>query len=1094
VVNNAPVAVAIVPPGAIIGESIVLDGTRSTDPEGKSLTYAWELTGAPTGSAAQLSNTKTALSVFVPDVVGVYQFRLNVSDGVLTSTSAEGSLTVRRANMAPVAVARTVASSVLVGQVVTLDASGSYDDDRDLITYDWAMITRPADSVTLLTGVSSPQPAFLADKPGRYVFSLIVNDGRLSSKAATIAVDAGVKNMPPVANVADVEPVLTGSTVILNGAGSKDPNNDNIRFTWTFASTPGTSAPAISGANTVRPSFAPQVEGDYLVKLVVDDGELSSEPAFVRVSVAKANQRPTAIILASSNVTLGETVVLDGARSTDPNVDPLTYFWSIISKPQGSAGNLQGVRSPKATLEADKPGQYVVGLTVNDGTLDSFVATHIITAKTGNRPPVAQATTLTPSVKVGSDVLLSAASSSDPDASDLITYEWTLISIPVGSLAKLDNKLSVAPRFVPDREGQYLLGLTVRDNSLTPSSPVTLLVEASATNGRPVARVVPTTPVVAGTMVILDASKSDDPDPGDLVTYEWKLLARPPGSSSSLDLQVKNAVWSTLTPDVEGDYIVQLVVIDSKGLRSDPAVIKQTATRPAANRPPKATIQTATPSALTGATVVLDGAASLDPEVSMLSYQWSLISAPSGSSRTIQGAAENSPRITLLADKPGLYVVGLKVKDKAGLESELDTITITATASNRPPEARIDNLSATLAVGAEVVLSGERSLDPDLGNLIGYTWNLVSVPSLSGARLLNQGSAYTRFTPDRFGKYVVNLVVTDSNGASSQPYSVVVDVPAPTAENNRPVANAVALTPSVLVNALAVFDGSQSRDQDPNDRISYQWSLAALPPTSQLTPANALEGANSVRPTLKPDVEGDYLVQLVVTDSKGARSDPVITRVTAVRPTVNQPPSAIITSATPEVTVGATAVLEGSGSSDPERSALTYEWILVSQPLGSSSTPPTVPRLQSNPTSPRATLTTDMAGTYVVGLKVRDPAGLESSAATYTVVASSTPRDWAGVRVLPVSSGAVGQPLHLEVDPTSIPSNVSAASLNYAWSIVSAPIGASAVIGEPNTKRAVVIPDATGYWVFKLVVHQGVDALGNRINPTQPVVLVVRVN
>jgi hypothetical protein len=1073
--NLVPVAVVQALPAAIIGESVVLDGSRSTDPEGRSLTYSWELIAAPTGSAARLSNATTPLSIFVPDVVGVYQFRLVVSDGVLRSTPADVPMTVRRSNTAPIAVARAASLSVLVGQVVALDGTASYDDDRDLITYDWAMVSRPADSVSILNGVSSGQPTFLADRPGRYVLSLIANDGRVSSKASTIAVEAGIRNMPPVARAAEVAPVLVGSTVILNGSSSSDPNNDYIRFDWSFVATPGGSVPTMSGGDTVRPSFVPNVEGDYLVRLVVNDGALNSEPLIVRVSAAGANQRPTARVLAPSSVLIGETVLLDGAGSTDPNRDPLTYEWSVISKPQGSNGVVQGVRSPKATIEADRAGLYVVGLTVKDGSLESPIATHSFTAKAGNLPPVARVSTLTPSVKVGSQVVISGSTSTDPDLGDLITYQWTMISRPVGSAAELDSRSSAVPRFVADRPGLYVVGLTVLDTSKASSNTATLVIEAGSTNNPPSARAAAVNPVVVGSVAVLDGSQSSDPDLDDRITYEWQLLARPPTSSPALDLAAKNTVRPTLIPDVEGDYLVQLVVVDGSKARSEPVITRVTATRPAVNLPPVASIQAGSSSVPAGTTVVLDGASSVDPEGSVLTYEWSVISKPEGSTALLQG--DKAPKATLTADRVGTYVVGLRVRDGVN-SSPMVTYTVTATSLNRIPVARITALTPTsLKVGSTVVLSGATSSDPDAGDLIRYRWSLISAPVGSTAEFDSRTSAVPKFVTDRAGLYVVGLTVVDSKSAQSDLVTMVVEA---SAANAAPVARAVAVSPVVSLGSMTVLDGSQSIDDDLNDRITYDWRILARPPGS--SPFLGLSASTSVRPTLTPDAEGDYLIQLTVSDGK-ARSEPVIVRVTALRAPVNLPPTASIWSLSSSVFQGATVVLDGTSSRDPEGLPLTYTWSLIAQPVGAD---PAVVRLQGT-SAPRVTLLADFPGTYVVGLKVRDPGGVESPVVTYAVTASDTPRPIAGV--VASASSRVGEPLTLDGSSSQ---RFSGPPLSYTWSVVSAP--GNATIGEPTAMRTVIIPNAAGFWVFKLVVDQGKDANGRPINPSLPEIIVVNVN
>jgi hypothetical protein len=71
-----------------VGDTVRLDGSRSSDPAGKPLAYIWELTDRPSGSRAELAEPITVSPTFVADQAGSFTVRLYVSDDVSLSAPA----------------------------------------------------------------------------------------------------------------------------------------------------------------------------------------------------------------------------------------------------------------------------------------------------------------------------------------------------------------------------------------------------------------------------------------------------------------------------------------------------------------------------------------------------------------------------------------------------------------------------------------------------------------------------------------------------------------------------------------------------------------------------------------------------------------------------------------------------------------------------------------------------------------------------------------------------------------------------------------------------------------------------------------------
>ncbi|MFZ1863664.1 MAG: heparinase II/III family protein [Polyangiales bacterium] len=79
-----------------------------------------------------------------------------------------------------------------------------------------------------------------------------------------------------------------------------------------------------------------------------------------------ANGRPAAVAPVSIQAEVGETVVLDGSPSCDPEDGPLNYAWSLRSAPAGSRWLLADTSAPRATMVPDVAGTYRVALQVMD--------------------------------------------------------------------------------------------------------------------------------------------------------------------------------------------------------------------------------------------------------------------------------------------------------------------------------------------------------------------------------------------------------------------------------------------------------------------------------------------------------------------------------------------------------------------------------------------------------------------------------------------------------------------------------------------------------------------------------------------------------
>lgn len=546
---------------AAAGSTITLDGTGSTDPESKPITYEWTQTSGPT---VTLNDRFASSPTFnSPDADATLVFSLVVNDGDLVSDpdSVTINFTLAVANTAPTADAgddQTLTAAA--GSTITLDGSGSTDPENDSLTYMWSQTSGP--NVTL-SDATAVMPTFSApDADAVLTFELIVNDGEFASPADSVAINftLAIGNSTPTADAGE-DQVLTaeaGSTISLDGSGSTDPENDVLTYLWSQTSGPTVT---LSDATAVSPNFsAPDADAVLVFELVVNDGEFSSpaDSVTINFTLAIANTAPTANAGPDQTVTAeqGATLALDGSGSTDPENDDLTYMWTQTS---GTMVTLSDATAAMPTFSApDADAVLVFSLVVNDGELASAADTVTLnyTAIPPNNAPVADAgPDQTLMAAAGTAVTLDGSGSSDADDNTL-TYSWTQTSGPTVTLSGANT---VSPTFnAPSEDGALVFSLIVNDgedDSAADTVTVTFTVDEA-----PVATAsVSAETVDSGGLVTLDGSSSTDAENATL-TYSWTQTGGPDVTLS--DATAASPTFTAPEVDAATALIFQLVVND----------------------------------------------------------------------------------------------------------------------------------------------------------------------------------------------------------------------------------------------------------------------------------------------------------------------------------------------------------------------------------------------------------------------------------------------------------------------------------------------------------------------------------------------------
>ncbi len=516
--NQAPKANAGVDLSVYSGQSVQLDGSASSDPNGTPVTYAWSQVGS-SPAAVTLSGATAARPSFTPTVPGTYEFSLVVSDGVLSSTPdtvkvVVGTAPPVAANLAPsstvTASSENSATTQTAAKAIDRFAVG-YPSDY---TKEWA--TAGGGSGTWLK-LTWPNPItidkiVLYDRPNsddaitgatlNFSDGTSVNTGALNNAGAATTVTFSTRtvtsvqltinqvsstthniglaeievwgylaaNRAPIANAGSDVAALTGTPTTLDGSASSDPDGNPISYVWT--QTAGASV-SLAGASSAKPTFTPAAAGTYTFQLVVSDGKLDSTDT-VTVTVAQ-NQPPVANAGPDAGGWTGKTVTLNGTQSSDPNGTALTFAWTQTGTTP-AAVTLTGANTATPTFVPTKEGVYTFLLTVSDGATTATDTVVITVQLTPNQNPIANAgpdQTVSPGVQV----TLDGSASSDPDGTAL-TYKWALTT---GTGITLSSTTAAKPTFTTNALGTYVFTLTVSDGVATATDTVTIEVKAAGT-------------------------------------------------------------------------------------------------------------------------------------------------------------------------------------------------------------------------------------------------------------------------------------------------------------------------------------------------------------------------------------------------------------------------------------------------------------------------------------------------------------------------------------------------------------------------------------------------------------------------------------
>lgn len=810
---------------AAINETLIFDGSQSSDKDGFITKYEWDFGDGNVAEGISVSHNYQKS--------GTYTVKLIVTDNSTTKTAVTSSTLSVVVNEPPVAVAGE--NQFLRIGITSFDASNSHDSDGVITKYLWDF------------GDGKKSEGIRANhiytEPGEYPVTLkVIDNSKTSNNFGTSSLIVKI-NAKPISKPGEDLIVATNQMFNLSGSNSYDSDGKIVKYSWSLGNEilsnevsfqhqftkPGlyqiglmvqddfpipdydfksisvlvnTPPKAIITAPTKGMVSSPikfdaglssDFEGEiseylwsfsdgtsergkiinktfsksgyYDVELKVTDKQNVSNSSSITNTTIFVNSRPSAITTTSIK-SCDKIIALDASSSVDAEGDPLSYIWNFYDGSQPKEG---------VTVQHNfkQPGIYPILLTVDDNHKLPNSRYSIQTIIEINAPPIAIIGSDT-TICTGDILILNGLYSKDPEGG-LLKYEWMFDD---GQTMSGESVLKTWKK-----SGVYQVTLKVTDNSGLPCSTsfdsklITVIESPVADAGDDITTCV-------NTPIYFDGSKSTDID-GVVDAYEWDFGDGEFGSGAK-PIHIYKEV---------GTYKVKLIITGSSNGKCDNKGYDELLIT--VNEGPIANF-TAKDSVAKGETIYFDASPSTSNDATIISYEWDFADGSTSDGRTVSH----------IFNKSGNYLVRLKIKTDSQNECN-QTMAFQNIFVNDGPIAKAgENLS--VSASESFMLDASKSYDND-GNISEYKWEF-SNGDIRYGKIIEHSISQS-------GNYSVTLTVTDnttlSNNKAEDKLFILV---------NAPPSAIIESVDKAYQNTSVLFDASNSFDVD-GDLLSYEWYI-----------------------------------------------------------------------------------------------------------------------------------------------------------------------------------------------------------------------------------------------------------------------------
>jgi parallel beta-helix repeat protein len=651
----------------------------------------------------------------------------------------------------------------LIGEIVTFNASDSYDYDGDIISYEWNF------GDGNITIVAEPTIVHVYTAQGVYSVNLTVTDNEGFRRSIARSIAVGTDTTPPTTlddydglwHTTDFTITLTATDDLRGVAETYYKINDGPTKT---VSADGQPLITTEGNNNTLEYWSVDNAGneEYPHKILTGiklDKTAPYGSIIINNGDAYTASSSVTLTLTASDATSGVYQMRfsnDGTTWTDWEAYTTSKSWTL---PPGDG--------TKTVYYQIKDIAGLVSITYSDTiVLDTTSPSGSITINDGAAYTTTTSVTLTLSATDETSGIAEMRFSNDNTA----YTEWQAYATSKSwTLQDGDGTKTVYVQF-KDHAGlisTYSDAITL--DTQPPTGSITIAEGAAYTNSSVVTLTLSATDATSGVAQMRFSN--------DNVTWsDWEPYAT-------------SKTWTLLTGDGLKGVTVQYK--DNAGLISSygDSIILDTI-QPTAKAGNDQTVNEDTQ-------VAFDGSASTD-ENGISTYTWTFTDL------TPQTLTGKNPTYTFLT--PGTYTITLKVTDPAG-NTATDTVIITVLDITKP----IANAGSDRTVNEDTQITLDGSASSDNVAITTYTWTFtdVTIKTLTG-----QKPTYTFNTP---GVYTMTLNVTDAAGnwATDTVVITVLDI-------TKPVANAGS-DKTINVGTAVTFDAGGSTDNV--GIVSYEWNF-----------------------------------------------------------------------------------------------------------------------------------------------------------------------------------------------------------------------------------------------------------------------------